>query len=83
MPSAELEKEDEEALDRPPDPAASWQRTTVEEIVLEERARLAGWKANNSRYIRRELGLAPMRDVLRAVDSWTRFREGTESPASS
>jgi len=32
--------EDEAALDVPPDPDAAWQRVTVEEVLVMERARL-------------------------------------------
>jgi hypothetical protein len=38
--------EDEEALDRPPDPESPWQRITVEEAVLIHAARLGAWKAS-------------------------------------
>jgi len=37
--------EDEDALDRIPDPASPWQRSTPEEAVLLERARMLEWKA--------------------------------------
>jgi hypothetical protein len=37
--------EDEGALDRVPDPSAPWRRSTVEEVLLMERAQLETWRA--------------------------------------
>jgi hypothetical protein len=36
--------EDEDALDRPPDLDSPWQRITVEEIIVRERAHLDLWR---------------------------------------
>jgi hypothetical protein len=37
--------EDEEALDRPPDPDSPWRRITVEEAVMLQREKLLVWRA--------------------------------------
>jgi len=47
--------EDDEALDRPPDLEADWQRITVEETMEQERAQLAAWRATMLPVLRRRL----------------------------
>jgi hypothetical protein len=38
-------KEDQEALDRPPDPGSSWRRATAEELVEAYREQLRTWRS--------------------------------------
>jgi hypothetical protein len=47
--------EDEEALDRPPDPDSPWQRITVEEVMMRERDQCAVWKVGVLAMIRHGL----------------------------
>lgn len=47
--------EDEDALDRPPDPESPWQRMTVEEVIERERARLHAWRRETLAALRRRL----------------------------
>jgi hypothetical protein len=44
--------EDQDALDRPPDPRLPWSRVTVEEAVLGERATLMAWRDRTLNTIR-------------------------------
>jgi hypothetical protein len=54
--------EDQAGLDQPPDPDASWRRSSVEEVLLAEQARLERWRERTLAQLRRELG----------VDAWER-----------
>jgi hypothetical protein len=47
--------EDEDALDRPPEPDAPWRRVTPEEVVEAERARLQVWRGMELAKLRRTL----------------------------
>ena len=52
---AESGPEDEEALDRPPDPDSPWRRITVEEVMMIEAERMQASRAEALANIRRGL----------------------------
>jgi len=52
---AQTGPEDEEALDLPPDPHASWHRVSVEELVMSYQRRLELWRVETLRDLRGSL----------------------------